>query len=539
MNKESAKTLYSYHTFIFPFTWEINNKARSDRFSFLKKVFNQNERWQCTDLENIDSYLQNTNNNIDIRKELYKSYQYFYPHVRKTIWGSSGTICSDFELKLPDADESPSYYKITKDEKEYILIIHSIKVRIVNTGVALFIMECRYYRDENAKGSLIEDVKNINDYGRRITLPFLDSATLITADKLEVEIPEITKGTGKFVFAEDYKAFTDDYISNKNSGLSPDHVTGFIKELMSGNKYRFTSHKPANEKQIHITPILDDRMYVAFAVSDKKYVEDISSSAGGFNEDLSKSLYELAYLDHSGGCSCPDAGMRNKLNDRAIYRRWLPYGTLYTLTEMGCGMVTGEKTDSFLFDNFQTCYLEMVLIVLTQRVSIVRFTSETAAIAESFSADKQSLNEKSIKKIQTLQEQCSAFDSQLRFTAVSSEQQASEMYAMLRDVFELDEEFKGLEGKLSRLYEIANTDLDMMINSRVNFLTWESIILAFGALIYSMVGVSDVIIKDETGSVSALGRIIGLNNGMWVLWAVIMASLILFVSNTLNSKKRR
>ena len=56
---------------------------------------------------------------------------------------------------------------------------------------------------------MIEVVKNINDYGRRITLPFINNKTNISADKLIVDIPNVQ------TVEDDFKGFIEKVYEKK------------------------------------------------------------------------------------------------------------------------------------------------------------------------------------------------------------------------------------------------------------------------------------------------------------------------------------
>ena len=211
--------------------------------------------------------------------------------------------------------------------------------------------------------------------------------------------------------------------------------------------------------------------------------------------ELSKSLYEIAYADNSGGCSCPDAKLRAKQIEEAMYNRWAPMGTFYTITEIGFGMISSAEIGgdvNYLYDNFLNCYLQMVYITLVQRASIVKFSREAADIARHFSANGKKPKREDIRNIMNLQERHSAFDNQLLFSQVSSELQAGEMYDMLKTSFKLTAENEILDKNLESLYEITNTQLNMSVNTGVGILTALSIILAVGALGYNFLFAGDV-----------------------------------------------
>lgn len=537
--------IYSYHTFILPFTWEIPRVSIDNSYEKLKSIFENNNLWINTNLENDADILSKPDvadfNNV---LEFYKEYQYFYPHVRKSIYGFDDNICANFLLK--DSKNNGEYH-IVKDKNHYILHIDSIRVRLVNTGVAIFIMQCENHGKDYYNNSQkdIEVIKDINDYGRRITLPFINEYVNINADRLEVRIP----GIGNFV--EDYKSFISDTCKggfNKAVKISLNHICGFIKDLLScGSGYNFISRPSENKDEIRIYPALDDRMYVAFAVEEKNITEKVSLTDTNRNylflsdDELNKSLYEIAFTDHSNSCTCPDKEMRTEQVKNSLYLRWLPSGTFYTVTSMGFGMISSAEiggNDNYLYESFLTCYIQMIYTIVIQKASIVHFNKEAANIARHFANSNKAISKNDIISIMKLQERHTVFDNQLFFSEVSSELQAIEMYDMLKDTFRLEEENDKLDKNLTSLYEITDTNLNSIVNASVEFLTYISIILSGAALLYSILFASDIIIKPSTYK-TKISDILSLSKSHYIfLVLIVLLSVFSFVMVRIRNKRR-
>ncbi len=540
---EEENKVYSFHTFILPFTWEMKGVKRDKEYTALKKVFEENQYWLNTNISIEDGIVSRADiSDFDAVKGLYKEYQYYYPFVRKAVYGGEDDVCANY-LFTP-AHKKGTYHiikKINDVEKHYLLHINAIRVRLVNTGIGLFILECENH-GKDAEGNPqcdIDAVKNINDYGRRITLPFISEGFWITADRLYVDIPEIGK------FEDDFAGFVSVICEKRPDsadGISFNFICGFVRELLSaGSGYHFTSKAIENKNDVKIWPLLDDRMYVAFAACEKNVVEQVGKKKKeGMKVDKgsyiyqsgvkwNESVYEIAYIDAPRDCSCPDKPLREKLVNDAMYNRWLPKGTFYTITDMGMGMISSAETKgsySYLYENFLTCYLQMVYIALAQKASVVKFSLEAADIAGHFAANGRKLSRNSVRSIMTLQERHAAFESQLLFSEVSSEQQAIEMYDKLKTVFRIEEEDKKLDEKLTRLYEIMDTDLGIDLNAGVSILTWVSVILSTAALLYSILFYSDVVIKNE-GYSSISNGTVDLSLGHWIFLGVIFGVSVL------------
>ncbi len=532
--------VYSYHTFIFPFIWEMKGIGPDKEYTELKKIFDENSCWMNTNIGDVNDIKTKPDiiGDFDATKGFYKEYQYFYPYVRTSVYGSPENLCANYLLK---GSRNNGTYHIVKDDMHYVLNINSIRVRLVNTGIGLFILECENY-GKDAFGNLqcgIEVIKNINDYGRRITLPYITDGYSITADKLQIDIP----GIGSYT--DDFKKLANEIYEKKGDGIDLNYLCSFIKEILHfGSRYSFTSRPPVNREEICIRPVLDDRMYVAFAVEDKGFTDVLSALKSEkyayiSDEKLNKRLYEVAFMDHSGGCSCPDRNLREKLLDKAVYNRWLPWGTVYTMSAMGFGMVSSAEIggeSNHLYESFITCYTQMVYITLIQRASTVKFSRETADIARHFSAGGKKLSRSRIRDIMNLQERHSAFDSQFLFSEVSPEQQAIEMYDKLKDMFDLEEENAKIDEKLTSLYEITDTDLNIRVNTGVSVLTYVSIILSLAALAYSILFSSDVVERDPEYSVFTAG---GLSPQVWIFIAItLVISLVALAIVKIHNRRK-
>jgi len=502
---EEQKKVYSYHTFVFPFIWKTHKGRPENEYTILKKVFDDNTMWECTDLK--DAYSLETMEgeiNFDDGIFTYKEYQYFFPYVRKAIYGYDDDICTNYAFK-PAKDGSGEYH-IIKDDNHYLLNINGIRLKVVNTGMALFILECEN-RGKDADGKAqdnFKSVKNINEYGRRISMPFISKdSSVICADELYINLKDIEG------LSEDFAGYNDKIVGSEDlREISMTHICDFVKSILSyGSVYRFTSRPTKGKNDIYIYPALDDRMSVAYCIKEEEKNEESEVNTlvtfdpeKGYlyewNEDASKSIYELAYMDPAGECSCQDHRLRDELNAKAVYRRWL-YKTINTITEMGMGMIMYTPPIPVVENFF--LYVQMYYLVLIQKASIIKFNREASSISTNFSGKSKKLTGKSIRRIMSLQERYAAFTGQLYFAEVSTEQQAVEMYGMFRQCYAIECENVALNENLTRLYEVTSTEQSSKVNEIATIFTVFSIILAVAALVYDIFYASDVVMVDSGG----------------------------------------
>ena len=255
-------SVYSYHTFIYPFSWKNIKKTGEDFRKFIRK----SRVWQGTNIE-IEDDISSTQNNY-IGKDLltlYKEYQYFNPFARKAIYGFNEGIVENYSF-FDEKIHEKAHYIIRKDDKTYDLLVNAIRLKIYNTGVALFVIEA----ENHDASSTIEDVKNINDYGRRVSMPILSGSNLC-ADMIILDLKD-----GKVPIVENFsKAMINAPISVSKDDICLTHLCDIIKEILVYDSDKVISSRASRkDADYYIYPLLDDRMFVICSVTDKKTFDD-------------------------------------------------------------------------------------------------------------------------------------------------------------------------------------------------------------------------------------------------------------------------
>ena len=265
---------YSYHTFLLPFEYsgmvspDVKNRAASTITE--------------TKIQAGENYVSD-----------YAMFQYFTPEARKLLFGAKYDYSYSSEMLENEV------YVIEKKQgdgaKTFSLPVTSLRVLMHDNGIGLLMlsMENRGYPD-------INDIAWINEYGRRINLPFLsDAPHKLVAEKITL--------LGK---TADFEELTKEYIS---SGYTPDGeiiepIRAVIEEFLgSGSK---------------ISPIIDDRMFVCCLIRN----DDLSETLKDDGLYSSEQVYRLGFVDASDA-SCPSNRLRCKILDRCVYDRWAPWGT--------------------------------------------------------------------------------------------------------------------------------------------------------------------------------------------------------------------
>lgn len=480
--------IYSYHTYILPFVW----KDKSNAFKTFDKftgVFEENPYWQCYDPKDENSFSR-----IDDEISYYAEYQYFYPQARSALYGFGENVVKTYHF-AHDKVQNKAHYYISKNGRTYDLLINSIQLKIYNTGVALFVLECENHGiDKDGKPqNTLADAKNINDFGRRITLPFIPEKPeySICADSLEIFIPELANFKTDFSYYIRSIAETKD----KKNIINLNHLSNFIKEIIGFASIRQFSSKINDEKNsFYIHPALDDRMFVASIVIDEEKTNEmtaINEETGQYayesSEELNKSLYEFIFVDGEGNCSCHSRGMRADLLDKHVYKRWIEYGSLYGVAAQSLVLLfNGGATH--LINSFITIYVRMACLCLAQRASLVLFQKEAADISRLIHEKENKIRIATVTNLMDLQERFSAFESQICFTEITAQEQGIEIYSMFVDFFFINEALENVKSQIDGLHDATDTYLDFGFNKIALMFTFVGGILGVLELVNTEVG---------------------------------------------------
>ncbi len=471
--KESKKEVYSYHTFIFPFLWNDGGKVKRKRF---EKCLN-NDIWK---LDLFGSYRSDDSN---VQREDYSAYQYFNNAARSVIY-----TFSDSEKEfvrcfrcLPDLfkdEKNTVEYRITKCIKkyengkeieynvEYKLRVNGVKLKLYNTGIGMLVYEL-----ENRDYTSIDDVNKINDWGRRIFRPFYftdekgEIGCSLCADCLKIS--GIGDKNGQSLCSEIAKAPVP---------KSPDDIVlaRTISFFFESDNYKITMDKREKSRSVfYIEPIIDDRMFVACYVNDSelsdllaetdengtyRYLSDAENKSTHDESNVSCKLYETVFVD-GDGCSCHDRHMLKEMLTKHVYTRWIEYydsgnkkisGTIHGISEYSLVCVSASN---FSATPFLTEYIEIAMLVLAQRASLLAFERRISEISSSQKGEKK------------LQEDYINFDSQYMLHEVTAQQQGIEIYNLILQRMYIFDQKNDIENQIRNLFELKNFKQDKRMNT--------------------------------------------------------------------------
>lgn len=491
---------YSAHTFVLAFVWKGSSKHTSSLNAF-SRIFDENPFWTQIILPDENSFSEEQGHDVNL---FYNEYQYFYPQVRSAIYGYSGIVKN--YIFAQDKVHNQAHYYIEKKGKTYDLLINQLRLRLYNTGVGLLCLECENHGTtaDGKPQNTFADVKNINEFGRRINLPYLPvsvaggKADTICADSLALSIPALN-----ILWKTDFDSFGKTLIANGDRPqkeraymVKLNYIAGFLKNLLGyGSDFHFTSDS-TDRAGIYIYPALDDRMFVASIVNDPEVTSAMIGSGSEpypFTTDPAKSssLYEFLFIDYDDNCSCPDAAMREELIQKHLYRRWLPYGSIYGITAHSFVLL---HNGSFLpnYNSFLTMYMQIAYLCLAQLTSLVVFQKETADLAVRIRDKQRSIKVSTVTALMDLQERFSAFEGQFCFDFISSEEQGVEMYEMFREFFFIDRYMGDVKSQMDGIHEATDTYLDFSFTKIGYIFTLVGAILSIAQLCYALIPLNNI-----------------------------------------------
>lgn len=457
---EKNNKVISSHIFIFPFRWDyIYDSCCLD--SSIDKRLNVERVLESLKYNKWKDDTSIINNDSD-----YNKYIYFYDNVRNSIYGKNNTECGKKEnkfslfksscwknksdkkeakcrivqcLKYDDLGKNPKY-DILIGKETYSLKVKHIKLKVYDTGVANLIFFLDNYEYETE-----EEILNINDYGRRIYpqyLPLEKVKNSFLATELSLKI------SGKPIqekFEYDYKK-------------EPNRISKTILELLGDN---FKCNKENLEKgDIFISPVIDDRMFTMCIYRNSRISESIKLT--GKKEYINKNFwYQYIFIDN-GYPTCNDKGMFKELLKKSTYTRWENHGTLYGISRYSFVVLIDEtENTNFLMSHFNNMYYEMVLLTLTQRASILRFSDEISKIS--------TLSEKdALINVKKLQKYYIQFSNNIYFREVTAQEQGIELYNKLTEMMEIESDIKRLGEEIDDIYKytsiISNESTSNILN---------------------------------------------------------------------------
>lgn len=390
--------------------------------------------------------------------------QYLTESAQDIFIRSEKEICEilDYHFEANDTYR----YVIDCQKKEFRLPICSIELHLYHFGVGILLIEVL---NEDGQGTLngvqgvtdsLAEIKMINEYGRRVMLPFLPTdkdGVILCAERIGIENSECGCYT-------DYRKIVRDLYdgAEKQSMTNVDALSCRADFL-----YALLNHdlRDIKKPEIEIKPYTDDRMFVACCIREDTlsakietyYKDDEEKKNLRFDSDqFEKELYSILYVD-SADASCQNKKMRQELFEKSLYTRWSDWGTLWGITSYSMFCLTSAYSgiNDSVIRPFVVEYKYLISLVLAQRLGISNFSIQAGDIVKGVEK-KGPISYRKTKKLINLQEQYITFKNQLLILEASCQEQGIEIYRKLQQQLLVAEEQEILDEQLESLYEVTN-----------------------------------------------------------------------------------
>lgn len=468
---DMIKKLYSYHTFLYPFSYEG-----------LKKEHFVSDSWEE---ENLPKEIKQDTKMRDSDILLYNKYQYFFPKARKNLFNyasgdSEKAVSRHYRFKrLKNKD---NFYIIRSGAGEYKLDLKEIRLSLYSEfEIGVLSFETEYYTD-NDKGAF-DDVLEINQLGRRLFPPCiaLDNAedgfkSILTAEELCVN--------GETEYKIEF--------NRKQYQIEPGME--LIRRILGIE----------SQEEVRIKSVLDDRMFVACLIKDEKIsnMSIVKHLEDEIEQKQAKDVYQFVFADGKEGCSCQSRRMMKKALRDHVYDRWADWGTFYGITEYSLVCATGESDElnETVINPFVTIYVEMAKLALAQRAAITNMENKILEeivnegaeknVSEKIKKNKNkkekiNVNKIYLEHIRQIWKMYVSFQNKLFLPEVTFQQQGVEIYQILKESLKIDVMNSHLEKELDHLHNVAELDYQTLereaedrIDYAINFVTIFGLTLA-------------------------------------------------------------
>lgn len=480
----SDRTVYSDHIFMIPL--EMDAGFKLSKASWEEETVDSGFLEESLRNNSGEMGIVKEHNDDELRKQ-YMLLRYFNENALNLMLNEEDSFVTNYRFAALDklARNEKAQFIISlgnngqnTSNKEYCLDLVKIRLRkykcVLDESKSLYLL---MIYTENRNYRSIDEIKEINQFGRRLYAPWITGGGIKrTKQDTErgVEKTECAQGLGLVIgdkripnmsdFAQqdlNHSARTfgeiKEFISSKNDKK---YIATFIQELLS------YSEDGVENQNVKFDLIMDDRMFLCFFINNpqlseqlEKYCTDNQKYRYLFDEQLSDELYSIIYVDKKEA-TCRSITMREELLKKAVYDRWIGWGTIHFITQNAFGCITnntGNGVEHTVRRPFIVEYVEMFSVVLMQRVQLLRFSKKASSLSGLLD----------IENLKYLQEQYIKFKSQMLLFEVTPQEQGYELYKKLQQEMYIFEEKDMLENQLQSLYEYANIVQDRNLNNYV------------------------------------------------------------------------
>nr|MBL0721150.1 hypothetical protein [Sulfurovaceae bacterium] len=404
--------IYSHHTFMLPFIIE-NEEYLKDKKMWEHKKYSD-------------------------YKDSYNETAYFHSFFKDSMFTNKEEDNSSF-YKHKEYQNSEL---IISKSKEYNLNLKSVNLRIFKTCVGIL-----SFHIENKEHKEIEEILEINDFGRRIYPEYLD-------DKLKCNL------VPNFIQLGDIKE--DFTYQDKPSKIK---LSKIITNFLHEDKIRHA---------------VDDRMFAVSFYKNDKFSNDLKRDYIK-NDDW----YRYVYIDGDGK-TVQNSDMQTELIRKATYPRWQGYGTMYGLSKYSfvCAANNSNFIKYTVEVHMQTIYFQMFSLLLMVRATILKFSSEVSVIAKNIELSDTS------QKVSDLYERYIQFVNSFYFREITAKDQGLELYEKALDILNIPRDIKDLDAEIEELHRYIELKEEAKNSKKMDRLQYLGFPMIFLSLIVGFFGMN-------------------------------------------------
>lgn len=371
-------------------------------------------------------------------------------------------LIANYEYDIPA--EHWTYRIDVPGAKEYVLNVDSILLHLYNNGVGVISFHLNNRSEEQSSP---QDILNINQFGRRVYPPFFAvepdtvgtpyqynpggfEQGLRTVKGMELANKISLGPEGLF---DDFARYTFEENLKEQLFIIPRFISGLFPGI------NLTHYKQTEEAGIHLSPILDDRMFVVCWYGNNKLAEGLQGwdkskkqyPEGDYTYKWDEWWFKFIYVD-GGQKTCQNEVLTKKLTEACTNDRWVGYGTLYGTTRYSLVCLTKSLkslgNSAFLVNHMQTMYYKMAELALVQRACVLRFSDEVTEISSLKEPDVETLS----AKVSSLYLQYIRFVNKIYFREVTTQEQGIELYDKLHQAMCLPKHVEDLDNEIAELH---------------------------------------------------------------------------------------
>lgn len=365
----------------------------------------------------------------EIRSE-YASQKYRNKNARKIFDGET-PLCKVYASEK--VTQGGYTFNVDCKQKIYKLHIDSMELHMYQEDYAIIFIKAL-----NMDYPELNDIKNINNYGRCMDIPFIPEekdGEIICPEQIAIVKDEI-----KYAAIEYREIIKAMHIEQKC--IDDRYKNDFVTKL-------FMNFEPEN-KQIKVETISDYRSFLISLIKNDALSERLAKDKEGEDKELESEWYAILHAD-SGSATCTNAKMRKELLDQKSYYRWKEYGTVYGVTEYSfVSLTSSNNCEHYIIDNFYYLYMDMISLVLAQKNGIMNLMIDVENIEENFNKSSGKTS-----AIQKLQSKYAVWKNQILIAEYTDQEQGIELYNLMQEQMLVFKEKAFLDEKMQMLYEMA------------------------------------------------------------------------------------